>query len=406
MRNQRLRRGFTLIELLVVIAIIAIIVALLLPAVQQAREAARRTSCKNNLKQVGIALHNYHDVYGMFPPGTVSWSTAANDVTGISAQDFCDTGGGGFLSWTDSRGAWSWNALILPFIEEEGVYDVLGVGAGTWPGEFVNLVESGDAEATAVQQTPLDGMVCPSDSNPRGNLYPAGYNRSFSTSLTFGRNVADAYPSVTPGGDNTPIAYTNYVGVNHTYGLGVPNENFLCESSDGRDIGPGDQFGVFGFLSFTKIRDITDGTSNTVMIGERSTGRVIDPDWDGSIQLLNGGGALYFSGCSDDAANGKPYPAHHGSVGTGGINPPPDFTVGGTPFGPRGRSMAFSSFHPGGAQFLLADGSVRFLSENIDDDSATDSGRVTAGVAGTVRLVDTVREALMAKSDGLVVGEF
>ncbi len=106
--RERRRLGFTLIELLVVIAIIAILIALLLPAVQQAREAARRTQCRNNLKQIGLALHNYHDVFNTFPPGYVA--KIANNKT------------------SSERSMFAWGALILPYIEQGNLYQVLDPG--------------------------------------------------------------------------------------------------------------------------------------------------------------------------------------------------------------------------------------------------------------------------------------
>src|SRR5262245_17149207 len=108
------RRGFTLIELLVVIAIIAVLIALLLPAVQQAREAARRTQCKNNLKQIGLAMHNYHDVYNTFPPGAVARFPVSND--------------GGGSSTSTEPGLWSWGFSILPYIDQSTTYNALGSG--------------------------------------------------------------------------------------------------------------------------------------------------------------------------------------------------------------------------------------------------------------------------------------
>src|SRR6056297_3306690 len=118
-KNSRSSRGFTLIELLVVIAIIAVLVALLLPAVQQAREAARRSSCKNNLKQIGLAFHNYHDVFQVLPDG-------GNDATGdLSDPDwpFNTAGGCSDCCNANNRGMWNWMYQIMPFIEAKNLYD-------------------------------------------------------------------------------------------------------------------------------------------------------------------------------------------------------------------------------------------------------------------------------------------
>ncbi len=134
------RRAFTLIELLVVIAIIAILVALLLPAVQQAREAARRSSCKNNLKQLGLAIHNYHDTYRTMPPGVV--------------DDFTDS-------------IWGWGALILPFVEQGPVYDALRVGNIPLG---VRMTPGNALDQLSVLQTPISTYRCPSDVGPEAHF--------------------------------------------------------------------------------------------------------------------------------------------------------------------------------------------------------------------------------------------
>ena len=155
----RLRRGFTLIELLVVIAIIAVLIALLLPAVQQAREAARRSQCQNNLKQVGLALHNYHDIHNQFP------------MAFIRASDVARTEG------------WGWGAMILPQLEQGNLYDTLGVSryrltdvlAGMKP-DLATV-----AQRTAIFQTRLSVYICPSDDNdglvPRKKTFATGSER-------------------------------------------------------------------------------------------------------------------------------------------------------------------------------------------------------------------------------------
>ena len=140
--SLRVRKsGFTLIELLVVIAIIAVLIALLLPAVQQAREAARRSQCKNNLKQIGLALHNYHDTANKFPSGFVTraWPSPG---TGATTELSC----------------WSWGAMILPYIDQAPMYNTLQVGTLSLA---ANLA-AGGAQATAAT-TPLSGFMCPSE---------------------------------------------------------------------------------------------------------------------------------------------------------------------------------------------------------------------------------------------------
>ena len=144
-------RGFTLIELLVVIAIIAILIALLLPAVQQAREAARRTQCKNNLKQIGLAMHNYHDVYLGFPPGYMN--TAPYHANG-----------NGPISGNYSQ--WVWGAMILPYIDQAPLYSRLQVGDIRLADA---LTAGGPYDSTDLLATPLTAFMCPSDVGPATN---------------------------------------------------------------------------------------------------------------------------------------------------------------------------------------------------------------------------------------------
>lgn len=139
------RGGFTLIELLVVIAIIAILVALLLPAVQQAREAARRSSCKNNLKQLGVALHNYHDTHRVFPPGYVINSAFSTPCSG-----------------SNGRNGYGWGTMILPFVEEAALYDALKAETNDFAANRDwNCTGSQTAKDLVAQV--IDTFVCPSD---------------------------------------------------------------------------------------------------------------------------------------------------------------------------------------------------------------------------------------------------
>ena len=139
--KNRIQRGFTLIELLVVIAIIAILIALLLPAVQQAREAARRTQCRNNLKQVGLALHNYHDIYNTFPPGY----TARNLQASVPAMGANETGPG-----------FAWSFAILPQMDGANIFSQVDTNGNSQDA----------ANVAVVQDVVLSGMLCPSDPAP------------------------------------------------------------------------------------------------------------------------------------------------------------------------------------------------------------------------------------------------
>ena len=285
MFNSRRRSGFTLIELLVVIAIIAILIALLLPAVQQAREAARRTQCRNNLKQIGLALHNYHDVHNTMPPGWI-----AVDETGRHAAH-------------DGQSGIGWGAMILPYMEQRNAYEL-----------FDPRLSLLDPVNSAFLRVQMPSYKCPSDPQPE----------------TFQISEEGGGPVLA----ELPIA--NYIG------------SFGTEELDGCENSPG-TFPVLangqckgdGMLyhnSRVKFRDITDGTSNTYMVGERRTAPTLDwfSSWPGMIP--EGEEAFQrICGSSDH-----------------------------TPNSPTSHFDDFSSQHTGGAQFCMGDGAVRFISENID----------------------------------------
>jgi len=214
-------RGFTLIELLVVIAIIAMLISLLLPAVQAAREAARRVQCVNNLKQIGIALHNYHDALSTFPPGY------------IAASRFID-------GETDTAPGWSWAAMILPQLEQAPLYSALNV----------SLPIQAAAHTTAAQ-TILSAFLCPSDQLPAGG--------TFAVTDGLGTTVATVAPSsyaACTGSDAADVA------------LGLNND--------------GSGNGLFFRNSGVRIASITDGTSQTIAILERAWGDT-EGIWTGAV---------------------------------------------------------------------------------------------------------------------------
>ena len=295
--SRSARTGFTLIELLVVIAIIAILIALLLPAVQQAREAARRMSCKNNLKQIGVAMHNFHDTYQELPAGY-----GFNDIANAA-------------NWTK---AWGWGARILPFIEQENLYNLLGVGTREFdqalPG---NNSSSWPADMVAAIRTPIAIYRCPSDITP-GDI---------NTSVDFCHSG---------GPDSTKPAVSNYVGV---YAYQYSNWNAAGGISE--------KHGAIGAQEGTGFAEITDGTSNTFLVGERG--------WDHQAAYWVGVGNTN----SEDAWSS---PKVVGRSFLMKLNQPL-----------TGRYYsAFSSYHPGGANFLLVDGSVRFISETIQFSNGLD----------------------------------
>jgi len=314
-------RGFTLIELLVVIAIIAILIALLLPAVQQAREAARRTQCKNNLKQLGLAMHNYHDVNGTFPPGFVQQDTSHNRAAN-----------------------WSWGAMIAPYIDQGPAFNQLEVGAGPNMSRALN-----DPALKAVIQTPIASVRCPSDVGPDKH----------NTSIT-ARKYRDTIANVTRHG-----IVTNYLAANGSHQIRANFGSIPTTTVTN---------GSFYRNSKTKIRDITDGTSNSILVGERRYRKV-----DGSGNSAQAGMFWGLSGYQPNLDRGM------SSIVSGGIrklNCPENNQC----------RRAFSSLHVGGVQFLMADGAVRFISENIQHN--------------TNRPVNSTMEYLLGIQDGNVVGEF
>lgn len=279
-------RGFTLIELLVVIAIIAVLIALLLPAVQQAREAARRSQCKNNLKQLGLAVHNYTDQHKVLPPGYVSSFTATGD----------DLGSG-----------WGWAAMLMPQLDQTPAFQAIDFSSG---------IESTANATMRLKNFPV--LMCPSDdAQPQ---WPARrYDPATGTPLDVICNVGSA----------------NYVGM---YGISEPGV-------DGE--------GLFFRNSNVSFAGITDGLSQTIMIGERSH-RLGEATWTGSVT-----GALLAGDPSDGVGQLVP---EHGSgmvLGHAGERHSP-----GDPF--SDANQFYSRHSGGGVHFLFADGHISFLGRSLD----------------------------------------
>ena len=359
-RSQRLIRGFTLIELLVVIAIIAILIALLLPAVQQAREAARRTQCKNNMKQLGLALHNYHDVYKQFPPGACGPET-------VDATLHAATGGYG-------GSAWSWTTFILPMIDQAPMYNQIVTNDGITFGDAngaITVGGNGNADTSTPEgaklsllQTKIDAFRCPSDNTPSSlNISPIRGARFSASTFTSGVSVGK---SNYVGSMGTKVAHFDPA---LTRAAGFPLNPTAAEYqlADGM---------LFAF-SRVKMRDVTDGTSNSILVGERSTfGRSADTAAgdNGLSDGLEEYGAALWAGISDITTNNVT-----DVMGNAG-----DFVNWDVDMDPT-RINGYSSRHTGGAQVTLGDGSVRFISENIDQQTFLD---------------------LAAIQDGNVIGEF
>ncbi len=343
----RRRKGFTLIELLVVIAIIAILIALLLPAVQQAREAARRSSCKNNLKQVGLAYHNYHETHLTWPPGHISTNL--------------------FGSMT----------FILPFMEQAPLYNTIGFSAPIY----------GLALNEGAVQNIISNYRCPSDGG-----------RDFSTA----GDAAGVVDTLV-----LDMAHTNYVpnyGVKPLTGANLTAAS--AATADGKGIGFQD--------SKIKIRDMKDGTSNTIAVGERRLLRGLEPYWGGAPEGVNnaervgqiyGAGGLYYYATEDDGlldnsadinAPTTPGGVPGGGATTEGLATDVEVVAAGLTGGAGMAELGiFGSVHEGGCHFLMGDGAVRFVNENIDS-----NGAITGG--SNMRQY----QRLLHRNDGQVIDEF
>jgi prepilin-type processing-associated H-X9-DG protein len=319
--------------------------------VQQAREAARRTQCKNSLKQIGLAWHNYHDVFNTFPPGYVA------KIPGVQNSS--------------ERSMWSWGAFILPYIDQAPLYNLLNVGP--------SLLEQQLVVNLPALQTPLPVFRCASDTGPNINNYTSrtmgpAPNTSGSDAL-YSALVVDA------AGNVREISTSNYVAVANAGDSTTP-------AVDRVQYGPA--LGVAFQNSKIGVRDITDGTSNQLLVGERA--------W-AFKGLVFGAGTVF--GHSADALvvaqstswNVKSSGLNCLGITYDGINA----TVNGSHSGKRG----FTSNHVGGCHFAMADGSVRFISENIDQRKGT-----VSLPPYPADIVTNTLGRLACRNDGNPVGEF
>jgi prepilin-type N-terminal cleavage/methylation domain-containing protein/prepilin-type processing-associated H-X9-DG protein len=353
MRRRKAQSGFTLVELLVVIAIIGVLVGLLLPAVQAAREAARRMQCSNNLKQLGLALHNYLDAQKSIPAGFITnfpagaWNTAA-------------------MMNVTQRTHWSWGAFILPYIEQTALYNTVSPG----PLEMHQVLAT--TAGRAALTTPLPTFVCPSDSGPALN--------------NFNETQSDA-----PTNSNAPW-YNRFVTSTGSDRIAIAKSNYVMSACSSVSTTPpiwpqyGPATGIGWVNSRCRLGEISDGTSNTIAFGERA--------YRFANLTVGAGNALGFSStvCTPGTSAGiKAAMTAVLGLAYDGIN----WSATNRIHQPRG----YSSNHPGGAMFALCDGSVHFLSNNIDYNKQTIPGTLTNGA-----WIDSTFERLIGKSDGQVTG--
>jgi prepilin-type N-terminal cleavage/methylation domain-containing protein/prepilin-type processing-associated H-X9-DG protein len=310
-RASLLERGFTLVELLVVIAIIGVLVALLLPAVQAAREAARRTQCANNHKQAGLACINYADAKRFFPPATGNFD---DNVPRPPQEE-----------------AWGYIAYILPYIERTALYE-----------SFDKRYSWRDANNEIPTTTPLSEFKCPSyDSVQRVVVNSSGYSGLFGVSdesplATHIRGVMGANTQF----EDMPFFCDTLVGPYH---LKTKSNGECAGSSDGGSDGGYTAInGVIVHGSTVRFKNITDGTSKTFVLGEASFGDHIDNSNRSWIAGMVGNRFYYSSKNVTYAINSGARP------------------------GPQRNNMGFGSQHPGGCHFALADGSVHFVTENVE----------------------------------------
>jgi len=345
--KSKMKKGFTLIELLVVIAIIAVLISLLLPAVQSAREAARRAQCVNNLKQIGLALHNYESSFGTFPvciADEQASATSTGDIWG-------GTGGNNLLSW---------RALILPQMEANNAYNAMNTSRA--------MSSSSGATQWTAYMVANNAWICPSDDNLNG--VSPGFRSNSGVWGNYPNGTTPTNPLTNQADPRIPVAnYQGSMGDNYAVGpLTSPQPPFETPSGGNPPVGQprigwhgfwGTYFGhnfaagqgtLRGFFSYRTrgipaptIASVTDGTSNTIIVAEAIPAQTADSNfWN-------------YNGCTVSTA----VPINWETLRV---------PASGTPFGTADYQNRFAytskgikSKHPGGANVCMADGSVKFL---------------------------------------------
>ncbi len=347
-RRRASARGFTLIELLVVITIIAILVAFLLPAVQQARESARRLQCRSNLKQIGLAVANYESVHTVFPPSVLRQEDGnplppSNDPNATIKY----------------RGHWTGYHFLLPFLDQPALHNKYNF-SGTW---ISSLTDSTDRRSWLLNRTYLDILVCPTSSHESNTIGDDGNTPNSGHFMS---------------GAPTDYAFCHGSDIIRA----VPGQNGGCSGGDLNywSQWPERHRGAFGYNSFCKNAQMRDGPSATIILGEKAGGRMpaeppllmVEFPWAMAAVMYFaptrgiGGNPAWVAGpfgvtrdvqlpqCPDAPSSaGVPYPMNPAVRTFNALSNDRPF-------------YSFQSSHNGGAHFLFGDGAVRFLNEGID----------------------------------------
>ncbi len=380
-QRRRSVDAFTLIELLVVIAIIAVLVGLLLPAVQKVREAAARMTCSNNLKQIGLAAHNYHGVYNQFPPGAVKYRNyVPAGTSNLAVYD-----------------RYTWGLLLLPYLEQSNLYNKWvfnytgpAGSIGVRSSGFMTLPNTGDVATGAVAAQVVKTFLCPSDPAV-GTGIATNVNAVATSPFTWSPTAG---PQPLPAGDPGfwQWGITSYQGNGGTATYGVLKLYSACAICDGQNDSRDGTVLLYQWFNGNgapnasgsnnidcrtpvSVASITDGTSNTLMYGEKS---LTDPAYDSACRT---GGqnflidqSFWANPSMQDCVAGTEWPLNYnytkllsqlqalGGCGSGGEN------VSGTDpvsCACDARTTNFSSNHTGGVNFVFSDGSVRFIADSL-----------------------------------------